>query len=179
MSVRAWPACSGLLVLLVACSLPACSSEPVPAPATGAAAPESAAAQKAVEQAMAQAFNDTETHADAPPHGGKVVALGNHRAHAELVLVPDTGELTLHILDAEGQAGQRLAQPVVLADVETSGRAVRLELTANPLDGERSGDASRFSARSDDLLRMGEGRVTLRWIGVDGQVFSDLVVDFP
>jgi hypothetical protein len=26
---------------------------------------------------------------------------------------------------------------------------------------------------------LGRPRVILRWIGVDGQVFSDLVIDFP
>jgi hypothetical protein len=44
--------------------------------------------------------------------------------------------------------------------------------------GERVGDASRFTARSDDLLRMGEARVMLKWVGVNGQVFSDVVVDW-
>ncbi|BCS32785.1 hypothetical protein TBR22_A20070 [Luteitalea sp. TBR-22] len=178
MTVPAWPVRRVLLALVVAGSVAACSSEPASEPDAASTA-EAPVAPKALEEATAKVFEETETHADQPPHGGKIVPLGAHVAHAEVVLVPDTGELTVYILDAEGQPGQRIAQPVVLVDVETSGRTVRLELAASPLDGERSGDASRFTARSDDLLRMAEGKATLRWVGVNGQVFSDVVVSWP
>lgn len=172
------PVRRGLLALVVASGLAACSSEPTPEPEAPAAA-EVPVAPRALEESTAKVFDETEAHADQPPHGGVVVPLGAHAAHAELVLVPDTGELTLYVLDADGQPGQRIAQPAVLVDVETSGRVVRLELGAAPLEGERSGDASRFTGRSDDLLRMAEGKATLRWVGVNGQVFSDVIVTWP
>ena len=47
------------------------------------------------------------------------------------------------------------------------------------MEGERSGDASRFTGKSDDLLRMAAGKATLRWVGVNGQVFSDVIVAWP
>lgn len=166
------------LVLSVACGLSACSSPP-PAEQP-AAAPQATVAPQALEDATAKVFEEVEAHADAPPHGGVVVPLGAHAAHAELVVVADSGELTLHMLDPEGQPGQRIAQPTVVVDVETSGRLVRLEMKAAPDEaaGEQVGDASRFTARSDDLLRMGEAKVMLKWVGVNGQVFSDVVVDW-
>ncbi len=167
-------------ILLAACGVPACSSSSPAAEAAGASAGV-AAAPAALEEATAQVFEETEAHADRPPHGGVIVPLGAHVAHAEIVVVPDSGEVTLHVLDADGQPGLRIAQPTVLVDVETSGRLVRLEMQAAPLEdaGERVGNASRFTARSDDLLRVGEGSLMLKWVGVNGQVYSDVVVDWP
>ena len=134
---------------------------------------------KALEDATATVFEDEEAHADWPPHGGVVVALEPHAAHAEVVAVPDTGELSLYVLDAEG-SGQRIAQPKVVVDVETSGRLVRLELAAAPDEGrgERVGDASHFVVKSDELLRMADAKVMVKWLGVNGQVYSDVVVDW-
>ena len=164
-----------LLAVTIACGTVACSSEAPPAAKAAAAA---TAASPELNEATARMFENVETHADAPPHGGQVVELGNHAAHAELLLVPDTGEVIVYVLDRDGKPGKRIAQPSVLVDIETSGRGVRLELKAAPEDGEATGDASRFTARSEDLLRVGSARVTLRWILVDGQVFSDTVVDW-
>ena len=164
-----------LILVLAGCGLVACSSEAPPRASATAAGPQ---ASRELTEATARMFENVETHADTPPHGGLVAELGNHTAHAELVVASDTGELTLHVLDGDGAPGKRIAQPSILVDVETSGRAVRLDLRAAPLEGEKTGDASRFSARSDDLLRVGDARITLRWILVDGQVFSDTVVDW-
>lgn len=180
MNVKGRFASRALLALVIACGAAACSS---PAPATEApgAATDAPVAPKALEDSTAQVFDDIEAHADRPPHGGVIVPLGAHMAHAELVVVPDTGELTLYLLDADGQPGQRVAQPTMVLDVETSGRLLRLKMSAVPDEGvgERVGDASRFAVRSDDLLRMGEAKVTVKWIGVSGQVYSDVVMDWP
>ena len=164
-----------LLSMLLTGGLAACSSEAPPKALAASVRPE---APKALNDETAEIFDTAETHADVPPHGGQVIELGNHFAHAEVVLVPDTGEVTVHVLDGDGQAGKRIAQPSILVDIETSGRAVRLELKAAPLDGETSGDASRFSALSEELLRTGTATVTLRWILVDGRVFADTVMDW-
>jgi hypothetical protein len=158
-----------LLILLATCGGAACGSEP-PVKAAAVGGPE---ASPALNDETARMFENVETHADSPPHGGVVVELGSHAAHAEVVLVPDSGEVTVHILDADGQPGKRIAQPSILADVETSGRSVRLELQAAPLDDEMRGDASRFSGTSEELIRAGEAKVVLRWILVDGVVYSD------
>ena len=167
-----------LAVGVLACSLSACSSSSPVAEVSAEAADNGPTAPKALEEATATAFIDEETHADQAPHGGVVVPLGPHAAHAELVAVPDDGELSLYVLDGAGQPGQRIAQPKVVVDVETSGRLVTLEMSAAPAEGERVGDASHFVVKSDDLLRMAEARITVKWLGVNGQVYSDVVVDW-
>lgn len=165
-----------LLVLAAIAGIAACSSVPAAEVAAGEGQPQQSATPHALDAATARIFESVESHADTPPHGGVVVELGDHAAHAEVVMVPDTGELRVHILDGEGQPGKRIAQPSVLVDVETSGRVVTLELKAAPDAGESVGDASRFSAISEDLLRAGGATVTLRWILVDGVVYSDSLV---
>ena len=179
MKVKGWSVIWAPLAVILACGLSACSSTTSPvAEVSAEAAASGPAAPKALEEATATAFIDEETHAEQPPHGGVVVALGPHAAHAELVAVPDDGELSLYVLDAEGRAGQRIAQPEVLVEVVTSGRLVTLEMSAAPGEGERVGDASHFVVKSDDLLRMAEAKITVKWLGVNGQVYSDVVVDW-
>jgi hypothetical protein len=164
-----------LLAATIACGAAACASE---APPQAKAAGAGAVASKELNEATAKIFENVETHADVPPHGGQVIELGHHAAHAELLLVPDTGEVTVHVLDRDGQPGKRIAQPSLLLDIVTSGREIRLELKAAPEEGESIGDASRFTAVSEELLRVGSAKFTLRWILVDGQVFSDTVIDW-
>jgi len=180
MKAKGWSVMWAPVAVALACGLAACSSPAPAAEASADVAVNGPVAPKALEEATATAFIDEEKHADQPPHGGIVVPLGPHAAHAELVAVPDDGELSLYVLDAEGQPGQRIAQPKVVVDVETSGRLVRLEMAAVPDEGlgERVGDASHFVVKSDDLLRMADAKITVKWLGVSGQVYSDVVVDW-
>ena len=173
----------GLVVLLIA-GATACAGDAGPDAAAAAAAKSpigEAVAPREVEEASARVFDQEETHADHPPHGGAVVALGSHLAHAEVAIVPDSGEVSIYVLDGEGVGPSPIAQPTILAEVQTSGRTVTLEFTAvaDEGSGERPGNASHFTARSDDLLRTSEATVILKWVGVKGQVFSDVVVDWP
>ena len=180
MKVKGWSVVWAPLAVVLACGLAGCSSSSPAAEVAADVAVNGPAAPKALEEATATAFVDEELHADRPPHGGVVVPLGPHAAHAELVAVPDDGELSLYVLNAEGEPGQRIAQPKVVVEVETSGRLVTLEMSAVPNEGlgERVGDASHFVVKSDDLLRMAEAKVTLKWLGVNGQVYSDVIVDW-
>lgn len=180
-AVKEWSVSLTLVALMGACGTGAACSSSAPEPEVEASGAAGAAAPRELEEATAKVFEDSESHADQAPHGGAIVPLGAHSAHAELVVVPDFGELTLYVLDAEGRAGQRIAQPTVVLDVETSGRLLRLEMSAVPDEaaGERVGDASRFVVRSEDLIRMAQGQVTIKWIGVNGQVFSDVIVNWP
>jgi hypothetical protein len=166
--------------VVLACGAAGCSSPSPAAEVSADVAANGPMAPRALEEATATAFIDEERHADQPPHGGVVVPLGPHAAHAEVVAVPDDGELSLYVLNAEGQPGQRIAQPKVVVDVVTSGRLVTLEMAAVPDEslGERVGDASHFVVKSDDLLRMAEAQITVKWLGVNGQVYSDVVVDW-
>lgn len=179
MNVEGRSAGRTLLAVMVACGAAACS--PTPAREAQVAVAETPVAPRALEESTAAVFDETEPHADRPPHGGVIVRLGAHLAHAELVAVPDSGELSLYMLDGDGQPGLRVAQPQVVVDVETSGRMLRLVMSAMPDQdvGERVGDASRFVVRTADLLRMGAARVTAKWIGVHGTVYSDVVMNWP
>lgn len=154
-----------------------CSSAPAEAE-TSAAATGVPEAPPELEEATRRVFDEPSTHAMAAPHGGALVVLGASVAHAEVVVIPDTGQLVVYLLDKDGRAGKRVAQPTMMARIVTSGREFEIELKALPEAGEQVGDASRFSAQTDELLRAGQATVTLKWVLVDGMVFSDNVVNW-
>ena len=180
MKVKGWSVIWAPVAVVFACAGAGCSSPAPAAEVSADVAVNGPAAPKALEEATATVFVDEEVHGDRPPHGGVMVPLGPHNAHAEIVAVPDEGELSLYVLTADGQPGQRIAQPEVVVEVVTSGRLVTLEMAAVPDEerGERVGDASHFVVKSEDLLRMAEAKVTVKWLGVNGQVYSDVVVDW-
>lgn len=166
-----------VILLLGALGLPACSSAPADEQ-TSTDAAAGPVAPKELEEATRRVFDESVPAALTAPHGGRLVALGANAAHAEVVIIPDTGQVVVYLLDKDGQPGKRVAQPTLMARIETSGRQFDLELRALPEAGEQVGDASRFSAQTEDLIRAGQATVTLKWVLVDGMVFSDNVVQW-
>ena len=49
-------------------------------------------------------------HTHEAPHGGTLVAVGDHFAHLEIVLDPETGKMTAYVLDGEAENPIRLKQ---------------------------------------------------------------------
>lgn len=165
-----------MILLLGVLTWPACSSAPADAEKPADAAVP--VAPRELEEATRRVFDESLPDELTAPHGGRLVALGAKAAHAEVVIIPDTGQLVVYLLDKDGQPGKRVAQPTMMARVETSGRQFEIELKALPEAGEQVGDASRFSAQTEELLRAGEATVTLKWVLIDGVVFSDNVVQW-
>jgi hypothetical protein len=129
-------------------------------------------------------------HAHVAPHGGALVAFGEHLAHIEFVLDSGSGELTAYVLDAEAEAPIRIAQRAIellisnVRRVEGGALAappltLRLAARANPLTGEMVGDSSEFSAQSERLKDAAGFEVTLAQIALRGQVFKDVRFNFP
>ena len=170
-------ACACGVVVTLMLGLGGCTSTPADEASTPptSGVPE---APPALEEATKHMLEEPDAAALTPPHGGVLVGLGAPVAHAEVVIIPDTGQLVVYLLDKDGQPGKRVAQPTMMVKVLTSGRESEVELKALPEAGEEVGDASRFSAQTDDLLRAGQATVTIKWVLVDGMVFSDSVVNW-
>lgn len=119
-------------------------------------------------------------HHHSAPHGGTLVALGDHVVHIELVLEPDEGYLTAYVLDGEAEDPVRVAAPSFAVEILIEGNpAQTLDLFAvsNPLTGETEGDTSEFSGQSDVLKGQSRftgrlGKITARGIDFDGVAFS-------
>lgn len=133
-------------------------------------------------------------HHHVAPHGGTLVALGDHFAHLELVLDPKDGKLTLYVLDGEAEKSLRIKQkeiemklfvpiapdPQHSADPKRLHQFVaRMKSVASPLTGEKEGDTSQFAETLDPLKNAKTFDVEIVEIKVRGQNFKDLKFSFP
>lgn len=121
-------------------------------------------------------------HAHAAPHGGTLIPLGDHIAHAELLLDPETGSVRLYVLSAHAENALRVEDRSLTIALESrDGNEVEtgtltLRAVANPLTGETVGDTSEFAGQLPQLVgaRRFEGR--LQSLHVRGIAFEDIVV---
>lgn len=124
-------------------------------------------------------------HHHAAPHGGTLIALGDHLAHVELVLDKETGGLVAYVLDGEAEKGVRIAQPtlVVKATVGEGDAATVAEVTlagvASDLTGETAGDTSQFQGAHDALKGVERFAGELAAISVKGQELAGVAFKFP
>lgn len=90
-------------------------------------------------------------HAHVAPHGGTLVALGEHAYNLELVRDDDAGKLTVYVLDGHAENFVRISAPAIEVSAIAGGerRTLTLRAVANPATGETVGDTSQFEAQAD------------------------------
>ena len=117
-------------------------------------------------------------HAHTAPHGGHLIALGDHAANLEIVLDNTTGSMDLYVLDGHAEGSVRLSVPTLNFDVKPVGAesiAVTLHAVENPLTGETVGDTSHFSARAvPQLVGLTDIDLTIPVIEVGGVGYADV-----
>lgn len=173
--------CASTLVVAAACGgaapepTPAPASDPAPAPAAQSAAP-AAPAQTTPEPAK-----DEDGHSHTAPHGGALLELGDHFAFLELVVEPDTGKMTLYVLDGEAEKAVRLTHKAISVRVEAPTGVGTLDLQgrANTLTGETVGDTSEFVATHAGLKGATKVQARVGEIVVKGQTLRDLFITWP
>jgi len=174
--------CASTLVVAAACGgaapepTPAPASDPAPAPAAQSAAPAAAPAQTTPEPAK-----DEDGHSHTAPHGGALLELGDHFAFLELVVEPDTGKMTLYVLDGEAEKAVRLTHKAISVRVEAPTGVGTLDLQgrANTLTGETVGDTSEFVATHAGLKGATKVQARVGEIVVKGQTLRDLSITWP
>ncbi len=130
-----------------------------------------------------ESYAQAHGHAHVAPHGGTLIVLGDHVAHIELVLEPDTGQLTAYALDGHAETPVRLSTPALdLSFRFTSDepwRAAPLLARANTLSGETVGDTSEFTAQVPFLQGQERFEVRLAPITIRGVEMPALETRFP
>lgn len=159
------------MIGLSGCASPP-ADEPAPPAATAVEAPAVADAERAAD-ADGQADHD-----HVAPHGGALAELGDHYAQIEAVVDPETGRLTLYVLDGEAERPYRITQPHVVSEVITAGEpfVVQLEAVASVLTGERVGDTSEFRGTAPELAGATTASIRVETITVRGQTFDNVRV---
>ncbi len=129
---------------------------------------------------------DHSGHVHTAPHGGTLVALGDHVGNAEVQLDAETGTLTVWLLDGCAEKPVRVADPslsmiVVPHSSEGDGEEMVFALgaVANELTGEEVGNTSQFSLQSDRLMGIEEFHGQLVSVQMLGQMISPTSFDYP
>jgi hypothetical protein len=181
----AYPVAAATLIFACGCESKPSLPSVAPPVLSGRQAPP--AATKPADDAGEHADHE---HAHTAPHGGTLIALGDHVAHLELVLDAATGKLSGFVLDGEAEKGVRIAQDVLMIHIEerrlkgaTEGdrSPVKVELAAvaNALTGEKPGDTSEFVATSNTLKGVERFLGFVDKITVKGQEFLRVSVTYP
>lgn len=125
-------------------------------------------------------------HHHAAPHGGTLVALGDHFAHLEILLDPETGKMTVYVLDGEAENPVRLVQEEIEFSVAlkregegTSVTMLQARAVENPLTGETVGDSSEFTVESDKLIGVAAFSAVVSTLEIKGEKIDDVEFDFP
>ncbi len=121
-------------------------------------------------------------HHHEAPHGGTLIALGDHVAHIELVVDAAAGSMTAYVLDGEAANPVRVSAPEleIAVQPETGDPfSVRLEAYANVLTGETVGETSEFRGQSDNLKQLDRFRGSMPVLTVRGVEFRDIHFRFP
>jgi len=116
-----------------------------------------------------------------PRHGGALVPLGRDQAHLEFVLEPETGLLTLHVLDGQAEEPLRLRQEMVFLKLETDEGEFAIVLFAqeSSATGERKGDSATFAARHLRLEGVQGFDAMIEGITVNRRSFRRVTFRFP
>ncbi|MBI2422662.1 MAG: hypothetical protein HYV27_07520 [Candidatus Hydrogenedentes bacterium] len=176
------PAVSALLIALMtlmsACR-PAAEPAQAPPPADLAAPEPVEAPGQAAAPLQAEDSAEAHEHTHAAPHGGTLIALGEHEANLEAVLSPAEGKVDLYVLDGHAENPVRLTNPGLPAQVKPEGGApvaILLEAVANPLTGETVGDTSAFSAVIPELKGASGFALSIPNLGVRGEIYEVIEV---
>jgi hypothetical protein len=120
-------------------------------------------------------------HKHTAPHGGALVAVGDHFAMVELTLKPEKGALTLYCLDQEAKKAVIPEQKSIVLEISHEKVSFTLTLTgvASSLTGESKDKTSQFTVTDNRLMKMAGFQAKLKSLKVKGKVFKDLSFPFP
>jgi len=121
-------------------------------------------------------------HAHKAPHGGCLVAVGDHFAHVEFVLDTATGKLTAYVLDGEAEKAVRVKQKEIKLKIEGLGEKnfdLELKAVANVLSGETVGDTSQFEGTHEKLKGAKHFDSEIEKLEIKGQKTKDIEFCFP
>lgn len=122
-------------------------------------------------------------HAHNPPHGGTMVELGDHAAHAELVFDAGEGKVTLYLLDSSAEGAARSAdQEIPLAltfSVENAEQVFEAPLkpVESSLTGEKAGDASEFSSANPAWAGKVLRKAEILKVNLKGQTYERVMIE--
>jgi len=145
--------------------------------------PEPSAAEPDAPAVTSEKKDTHHGHSHKAPHGGVLVELGDHFAYLEFVFAPDTGTLTMYVLDGEAEKALRVTHETVGVLFTTpeaiAARPFELQARANLLTGETVGDSSQFVLTNPAFVGLKAFEAKVIEIRIKGQSLRDVAVTWP
>jgi len=113
------------------------------------------------------------------PHGGTLVALGDHQYHAEIVWDETAKTITVYVLDGEAEKAVPISAGEISLATGTGDKAEKHTFAAQPEEGDGEGKSSRFVSTDKALFETfhdndsATGQIDL---SIDGKSFAVPVV---
>lgn len=118
-----------------------------------------------------------EAHMHPAPHGGELIALGDHEANLEVVFEPESGTMTVYLLGPHAESSVRSQAEALPATVVPEGGQpidVELKAVASALTGETVGDTSQFEAKVAELLEARSFTLRIERLMVGGMSYESV-----
>ncbi len=110
--------------------------------------------------AQSTAHHDHHAHPTEGPHQGHLIELGKEDYHAELVHDDDAKKVTVYLLDEHARSPVASEEPALALNLVVDGKPQQFKLLADPLDGDASGRASRYSLAAPEVVEALESSST-------------------
>ena len=167
----------------IGCSKAPAPPQPPPA-AAKVAQPAAIQEEKMVSIPTDAAMPNThpQTHHHDAPHGGALVAIGEHAGHLEFVLDGETGTITMYALDGEVENAVSLNSIGMLMQITVSGKepwTVQLKPVSNVLTGETEKASSQYAAQSDNLKGVTAFSAVIPELSFRGIELENVAVSYP
>nr|ADI22719.1 hypothetical protein [uncultured verrucomicrobium HF0500_27H16] len=119
------------------------------------------------------------SHVHKPPHGGKLVELGDHAFNLELLLDDEAGTLGVYILGAHAEKHIRIEMESLKLSLSagSDSQELKLKAVANELTNETVGDSSYFSGQSDWLKGKHDVIGMMHSVEIRGMSFKEVSFD--
>jgi hypothetical protein len=119
-------------------------------------------------------------HSHTAPHGGTLVALGQHEFNLELVPDAANGALNVYVLDGHAEKFVRIgmASFEVIAKFADKTETLKFTPVANPATGETADNTSQYQARSETLKTAPAFDGVLKDINIRGISFTFVTFKF-
>ena len=86
------------------------------------------------------------------PHGGTLVALGDHQYHAEIAWDEQAKTITVYVLDGEAEKAVPISAGEIILAIGTGDNVQKHTFAAKPQEGDGDGKSSRFVSADKDLF---------------------------
>jgi len=115
-----------------------------------------------------------DAHAEAGPHDGHLIELGEEEYHAELVHDDAAKSVTIYLLDSSAKSPVPIEEAQLTFNMVIEKKPVQFKLAASPQDNDPNGQSSRFVSTEEQLLEAldsheASGRVN---VNIQGKSYS-------